>query len=305
MFCRDNHTLGVVRWRRGYAGLIDLTKQTTLDWFAKRLNDFSQQYSIDAFKFDAGESTYLPQCDLPLHPNTFAQSYVELASRFSWSEVQVGYNSQRFPMMVRLLDKDSTWGLDNGLHSVITSTLTLSILGYPFVLPDMVGGNLDQPASLVDAELFTRWVGLNAFLPVINFLNAPWQYGDEVLQYSRAMSSLHHQLFRDAIICLGRTFISTKEPIIRPLWWGWPLDARTYAINTQFLIGDVYLVSPALFEGQSECTVYLPAGSGPWLDARNASEYESGEFGSYINVSCKLYETPPYFKNTKSQFECV
>ena len=316
MFCRgDNHTLGVVRWWRGYGGLIDLTKRSTFDWFLERVKNFSRDYSIDSFKFDAGETTYLPQCDLSLHPNKYVQLYVQLASHFPGSGVQVGYDTQVFPTIVSLLDRESKWGLDNGLHSILTSTLTLSILGYPFVLPGTIGGsnykrdvlaNSDQNSNPVDAELFTRWVGVNAFLPFMQFSHLPWLYEDNVLQYSISMTALHSQLVTGTMDCLARQFMSNHEPIIRPLWWGWPLDSRVYTINTQFLIGDVYLVAPALFKAQSSCLVYFPANSGPWRDARNGTTYPVvGEEGREMNVSCLLYETPPYFKNTNSQLNCV
>jgi len=39
------------------------------------------------------------------------------------------------------MDKDSHWRRDNGLLSLIPSVLLYGILGYPFVLPDMIGGN--------------------------------------------------------------------------------------------------------------------------------------------------------------------
>ena len=316
MFCRgDNHTLGVVRWWRGYGGLVDLTKRTTFEWFLERLKNFSREYSIDSFKFDAGESTYLPQCDLSLHPNKYAQLYVQLASHFTWSGVQVGYNTQMYPTIVSLLDRESKWGLDNGLHSILTSTLTLSILGYPFVLPGPIGGssykrdvlaNNDQSINTVDAELFARWVGLNAFLPFMQFSHLPWLYEDTVIQFSASMTALHSQLVTGTMDCLARQFMSNHEPIIRPIWWGWPLDSRTYTINTQFLIGDIYLVAPALSKGQSSCVVYLPADSGPWLDARNGTTYPKvGGEGRDMTVSCFLYEAPPYFKNTNSKLTCM
>ena len=316
MFCRgDNHTLGVVRWWRGYGGLIDLTKDTNFDWFLQRLKDFSSEYHVDSFKFDAGESTYLPQCDLSLHPNKYAQLYVQLASHFPWSGVQVGYNTQVFPTIVSLLDRESKWGLDNGLHSILTSTLTLSILGYPFVLPGPIGGsnykrdvlaNNDQNSNRVDAELFTRWVGLSAFLPFMQFSRLPWLYNDTVTRFSVGMTVLHNQLVTRTMDCLARQFMSNHEPIIRPIWWSWPLDSRTYTINTQFLIGDVYLVAPALSKGQSSCSVYLPADSGPWIDERTGKSYPKVEGeGKDVTVSCHLYETPPYFRNTNSLSDCV
>ena len=40
-----------------------------------------------------------------------------------------------------MLDKHSTWGYDNGLKSMIPTALVMGIVGYPFVLPDMIGGN--------------------------------------------------------------------------------------------------------------------------------------------------------------------
>ena len=306
MFCRDNRTLGVVRWWRGYGGLIDFTKNTTFCWLLERLTNFSQDYSIDSFKFDAGESTYLPQCDLSLHPNKYSQLYVDLASRFESSQVQVGYATQRFPMIVSLLNKEHTWGLDNGLHSVLTSTLTLSILGYPFVSPGSIGGsnykrgvlaNNNQASDVIDEELFTRWVGLNAFLPFMQFSKPPWEYGDDVRDYALRMTNLHYELVQEIMDPLGRKFISDQEPIIRPLWWGWPLDPRTYSINTQFMIGDVYLVAPALYKGQTQRLVYLPANSGSWLDVRNATTYLTTEEGKDILVTCTVYETPPFFRN--------
>ena len=56
-------------------------------------------------------------------------------------EVRVGRRSQRLASFVRMLDKDSRWGSDNGLATLIPSLLQMSFSGYPFVLPDMIGGN--------------------------------------------------------------------------------------------------------------------------------------------------------------------
>ncbi len=63
--------------------------------------------------------------------------YARMASQLgNMIEVRVGSHTQDLPIFVRMLDKDSTWDIDNnGLKSVLTSTLTMSILGYPFVLP--------------------------------------------------------------------------------------------------------------------------------------------------------------------------
>lgn len=52
------------------------------------------------------------------------------------------------------------------------------LIGFPFVLPDMIGGN----AYVVkpDEELFVRWAQANVFMPALQFSILPWNYGDQV-----------------------------------------------------------------------------------------------------------------------------
>ena len=52
-------------------------------------------------------------------------------------------------------------------------------LGYPFILPDMIGGNVYNNEDLPSEELFIRWMQLNAFMPAMQFSISPWQYDDE------------------------------------------------------------------------------------------------------------------------------
>ena len=70
-------------------------------------------------------------------PDEYATNYARMASRLGGMvEVRVGSHSQELPIFVRMLDKDSTWDINtNGLKSVLTSTLAMGIMGYPFVLP--------------------------------------------------------------------------------------------------------------------------------------------------------------------------
>jgi hypothetical protein len=48
--------------------------------------------------------------------------------------------SSRDEVILMAADKSSTWGYDNGLKSMVTTLLQFGIVGYPFVLPDMIGG---------------------------------------------------------------------------------------------------------------------------------------------------------------------
>jgi alpha-glucosidase (family GH31 glycosyl hydrolase) len=52
-----------------------------------------------------------------------------------------------------MLDKNSNWDNTNGLKTLINTALTFGILGYPFILPDMIGGNA-YSGMKPDRELF-------------------------------------------------------------------------------------------------------------------------------------------------------
>ena len=47
-------------------------------------------------------------------------------------------------------------------------------------------------------------------------------------------------------------------PVLRPLWYAFPKDAATFAIDTQFLFGPSVLVSPVIEENSTSVDVYYP-----------------------------------------------
>merc|ERR1719484_354664 len=93
------------------------------------------------FKFDAGEAQFVPRGAMS-DPNDYCARWAHFAARFGGGgEVRCADRSQRAGLWTREFDKDSRWSLHNGLRALVTSAMHLGVLGYPFVLPDMVGGN--------------------------------------------------------------------------------------------------------------------------------------------------------------------
>lgn len=173
------------------AAVIDFTNPAAVEWWVSRLK-LLQELGIDSFKFDAGETSWLPQVPtlnalLELQPSIFTQEYVRvLADNFDDNiEVRVGWRSQKLPVFVRMIDKDSRWAWNNGLPTLITTLLQMNLNGYVHVLPDMIGGNgyLDGSLNgtvLPSKELFIRWLQANVFMPSLQYSFVPWDFDDEV-----------------------------------------------------------------------------------------------------------------------------
>ena len=298
---KSGRSPGIVLWWNGLGAVLDTTNTEGVSWFKNRLKTFMNQFGVDGLKFDAGEVRYLPVSYKFYQPleniNFFSSKYVEMASTFGGlGEVRVGYGNQNSSLFTRILDRSSTWGIDNGLKSVVTSTLTFGILGYPFVLPDMVGGNayIGKP----DQELYIRWIQLNTFLPSIQFSIAPWDYNPETVNLTKAALAVRDIIAQD-ILKFAKIAASTGYPIVRPLWWQAPNDTVALTEDSEFLIGDKYLIAPVLEKGAQERTVYLIEGL--WQEMfGNKKVFNVSSEGRRILYKVGL-EDIIYFKNLNSE----
>jgi alpha-glucosidase (family GH31 glycosyl hydrolase) len=255
----------LVPWWQGHGGLLDVTNPSALEWFFERLKQLQVQTGCDGFKFDAGEACFLPEDAVTyrkIHPNEYTRSYVDaVAQHHRLTEVRSGWCNQSAPIFFRQWDKTTSWGLDNGLHSVLTSALAMSLAGYPFILPDMVGGNeYDEKA---DSEMMIRWTQLNALLPSMQFSLAPWDYGKDAAELCRRFANLHAE-FAPKILEIACASIAAGLPIIRPIFWLDPTDERALTCYDEFLLGNDFLVAPVVSPNQRARNIYLPPGH--WRD---------------------------------------
>ena len=189
------------------------------------------------------------------HPSEYIKYYVETAVQSDTTqrrqEVRVGCLTQSAPLMVRMLDRRSRWGIDNGLRTVIPTALTFGLLGYPFVLPDMIGGNEYEDVT-IDAELYIRWLQVNIFLPAIQFSIPPWRFNDPTLTDLTKSLLSQRESYKATFEKLANDAVQYGWPIVRPLWW---IDASangsspSYWVDDQFLLGDDILVAPVLEQG--------------------------------------------------------
>lgn len=171
-------------WWRGNASYVDFTNVEARNWFRKRLVHLREAYGIDSFKFDGGESGFSPQPAIYRrmaddYPETIVKEYVKLIAGFEPNvDTRVARGTQHHSIFVTMMDRESDWSSYLGLASVIPQLLQMNVLGYSFVLPDMIGGNLYSKKAT--DELFVRWLQLNTFMPSLQFSIPPWDFGKEV-----------------------------------------------------------------------------------------------------------------------------
>ncbi|MBE0670940.1 MAG: glycoside hydrolase, partial [Anaerolineales bacterium] len=282
----------LVPWWQGHGGLLDVTNPSALEWFFERLNQLQVKTGCDGFKFDAGEACFLPEDGVTyqkIHPNEYTKIYVDaVAKHHRLTEVRSGWKNQAVPIFFRQWDKTTAWGLDNGLHSVLTGALAMSLAGYPFILPDMVGGNeYDEKA---DADMMIRWTQLNALLPSMQFSLAPWDYGVDSTELCRRFANLHVE-FASKILEIARDSIAKGLPIIRPIFWLDPDNEYASTCDDEFLLGDEFLVAPVVTPNATQRDIYFP--NGKWQN------YWTGEIitgNAWIKNFPSPLDTLPIFK---------
>ncbi|OWF52060.1 uncharacterized family 31 glucosidase KIAA1161-like [Mizuhopecten yessoensis] len=281
-------------WRGKAAAVLDVSNPEAVHWFLGFLYQLQSEYNISSFKFDGGNGNAIPKVfsfqNNDSNPNVYAELWARLAYRSDTAvrnqEVRVGASTQDLPMFVRVLDLTSSWDRNNGLEKLIPVATTFGLLGYPFVLPDMIGGN--GYIGLPDRELYIRWLQANTFLPAMQFSIGPWLFDEAVVNISREYINLHAK-YADVIVSLAREATRTGAPIIRPLWWVAPDDEDAQTIDSEFLLGDDILVAPVLKKGARQRDIYLVEGQ--WQDMLRGSVLQSGWIKNY---SADLHELP-YF----------
>ncbi|XP_003723825.2 myogenesis-regulating glycosidase [Strongylocentrotus purpuratus] len=282
----SNSVPALVKWWQGEGALLDVTDNRSRQWYLNNLQSMRSDYGLDSFKFDAGEADFFPvhynvTSQEFWNPNEYCTQYAQLVSELGGMiEVRCGHQTQNLPIFVRMFDKESSWSHDNGLRTMIPSALTQGILGYPFILPDMIGGNAYGGDGVFDStnlkdlperELFIRWMELTAYLPAMQFSIAPWQYSDadaddgvSIVDLSREMIRIHEEEVTPLIVRYAQEALSEGYPIIRPLWWLDPKHEDALTCDSEFLIGDAVLVAPILEPHSRSRDIFLPKGR--WRD---------------------------------------
>uniref|UniRef100_A0A2S2NFM9 Putative family 31 glucosidase n=1 Tax=Schizaphis graminum TaxID=13262 RepID=A0A2S2NFM9_SCHGA len=290
-------------WWNGNASYVDFTNPEAAAWWSNTLRNLLAKSGIDTLKFDAGESSWSPPLpvyydnDLTYYPDNIVNAYLNTIKAFgNGIEYRSSRRSQEFGCLLRMIDRESRWSYELGLPTLVTSLIHLNMIGYPFVLPDMIGGNgyNNLPPS---KEMYIRWMQATVFMPVVQFSYTPWDFDSQTLSLCQHFMELRSN-YTDTIVDLMKNTVANGSPVNPPVWWIDPTDADAYAIDDQFLLGENILVAPVLVEGATSRNIYLPTGL--WRDENHPGS--SLLFGRtwLINYPASL-EVLPWFTRVSSE----
>ncbi|HJQ32137.1 MAG TPA: TIM-barrel domain-containing protein [Pyrinomonadaceae bacterium] len=170
-------------------------------------------------------------------------------------------------------DNVASW---DHLRLSIPMLLNMGVSGVPLIGSD-VGGFSGSPTP----ELYARWLQAAALTPFLRThsdfgtdAREPYAFGPEFTRINRASVELRYKLL-PYLYTLFNEHTHTGAPVMRPLWFEYPDDARTYTIEDEYLVGRDLLVAPVVREAATKRGVYLPAGD-DWVDWWTGKTYQGG-----------------------------
>jgi alpha-glucosidase (family GH31 glycosyl hydrolase) len=90
----------------------------------------------------------------------------------------------------------------------------------------------------------------------------PTRYDQQTIDLYRDAIQLHERLWPYLMRQVGRA-VASGEPIMKPIFFNYPDDQRSYAVNDEWLFGDSLLSAPVLTDATSR-NIHVPDGN--WYD---------------------------------------
>ena len=263
--------------------------ETAESWFSRR--EYLTELGVDGFKTDGGEfilsdgARFFDGTDgaegRNLYPQMYTGAYTEHLKPGQALFSRAGYVGAHTTPILWAGDQVSTF---DELRSQLNAGLSASASGVIFWGFDIGGfaGELPSP------ELYLRATQLACFAPIMqwhsepdggqfkllqpgmegNNERSPWNierafgmtgYTEQVRRWHLLRMELLPYIRAEAAKC-----VESCRPLMRPMAYAFPGDARCVGIDDEYMFGDALLVAPVLSEGVSEREVYLPGGE--WRD---------------------------------------
>ncbi|MCI2255756.1 glycoside hydrolase family 31 protein [Domibacillus sp. PGB-M46] len=274
---------------------IDFTNEESIKWWKQKVTEQLLEYGIDStwndnneFEIWAknavcsgfGEETNFENVRA-LQPLLMMKASYEAQKEFAPEIRPYLISRSGSPGMQRYVQ---TWSGDNytswkSLKYNIKMGIGLSLSGIYNIGHDI--GGFSGPAP--EPELLVRWIQNGIFHPRFTIhswnddksVNVPWMY-EETTGLIRDLIKFRHRIIPYLYTALYKAH-EKYEPIIRPTFYEFEADEKTFKENDDFMLGESMLVASVVEKGQRERSVYLPKYEGGWYDFHTSNWYEGGQ----------------------------
>lgn len=312
IFIRNNSgEVEMVQFWDEVGAYIDFTNEKSIQWWKGNVTSQLLEYGIDSTWNDNNEfeiwSTDAVSNgfgkELPFEAVRSIQPLLMMKSSY---QAQKEYAPHLRPYLISRSGSPGmqryvqTWSGDNytswkSLKYNIKMGLGLSMSGIYNVGHDI--GGFSGPAP--DPELLVRWVQNGIFHPRFTIhswnddqtVNVPWMY-EETTGKIRELMKFRHRITPYLYTALYEAH-EKYEPIIRPTFYDFGYDTKTFEENDDFMLGESMLVASVVEKGKTERAVYLPMNDGGWYNFHTSEWHEGGEL---VTVPAPLDYNPLLIK---------
>lgn len=253
-------------------------------------------YDFDNYRYHAGQvlavgNAYPLHYAQALHDGLSAEGETEIVSlvRCAWA------GSQRYGALVWSGDIHSSF---TAMRNQLSAGLNMAMAGIPWWTTDIGGfhgGDVEDPAF---HELVIRWFQWAVFTPVLRMHghrdpitppaepfrdgvaqcdtgagNELWSFGEDVFTILRRYAALRERL-RPYVSRLMRAAHEAGDPLMRPMFYDFPEQPRSWEVDDQYMFGPDLLVAPIVAADVAARDIWLPTGT--WVDAWAGSAISGG-----------------------------
>ncbi|KAK8093887.1 glycoside hydrolase family 31 protein [Apiospora hydei] len=278
-------------------------------------------YDFDNYRYHAGPNVAVGN----VYPRDYARAFYEGQTAAGQTNVVnllrcAWAGSQRYGALVWSGDIASSWG---SFRNQLAAGLNMGLAGLPWWTTDIGGFHGGDPNDPAFRELLVRWFQWGAFCPVMRLhgdrepqqpqhgttggagcrsgaANEVWSFGDEAYEILKTYMNIREEM-RDYTRELMKEAHEKGTPIMRPLFYDFPVDAKCWEVEQQYMFGAKYMCCPVMEPGKRKMTIYLPklpeAGEGGdrWTLTRAETTWEGGQ---EVEVDCPLDYMPVFVRGS-------
>ena len=297
-------------WKKAKENYYD--KGIKVFWLDEAEPEYSV-YDFDNYRYYMGTNLQIGNSYPLLYAKTFfdgmeaeGQEKIINLLRCAWA------GSQRYGALVWSGDIHSSF---KSLRNQFAAGLNMGLAGIPWWTTDIGGFHGGDPENPAFRELLIRWFEYGTFCPVMRLHgcrepmkepmgtqggaacvsgadNEVWSFGDEAYEILKTYLQLREAM-KPYITRLMKEAHEKGAPVMRPLFYEFPKEAKSWEVEDEFLFGAEILVAPILYEGMRKRMVYLP-GEGSWKNYWTGEVYNGQQT---VEINAPMHQIPVFTKN--------